>query len=129
MTSSFASLKAARANRQKPLASRERHAVLSPDAREEPIGTAEAIPMDTTPIDPESTTSQVNDQLHEEDQSEPATLIERPAATGEPSVAVQGLPRYADLPSDKLEIRITKTTGRGLYVKAGSSIKKGAPSI
>jgi hypothetical protein len=127
MTSSFASLKAARANRQKPLASRDRPAVPSPDVREEPIDPAEAIPMDTTPIDAEPNPPQTNNQLPETIELEPAALIERSTATGEPSVLVKGLPRYADLPSDKLEIRIARTTGRGLYVKSGSSIKKGEP--
>jgi hypothetical protein len=127
MTSSFASLKAARANRQKPLASRDRPAVPRPDVREEPIDPAEAIPMDTTPINPEPTPSQVDNQLPETVESEPAALIERSTAAAEPSVPVKGLPRYADLPSDRLEIRIAKKTGRGLYVKSGSSIKKGEP--
>ncbi|KAH8079697.1 hypothetical protein HD553DRAFT_326416 [Filobasidium floriforme] len=129
MTSSFASLKAARANRQKPLASRDRHAVPSPDVREEPIDPAEAIPMNTTPIDTEPNPPQKNNQLPETIELEPAALIERSTATGEPSVPVKGLPRYADLPSDKLEIRIARTTGRGLNVKSGSSIKKGESII
>jgi hypothetical protein len=129
MTSSFASLKAARANRQKPLASRDRHAVPSPDVRGEPIDPAEAIPMDTTPIDPETTPPQASNRPPEEIDPVPVALIERSADTGEPSVPVKGLPQYADLPSDKLEIRIAKTTGRGLYVKAGSAIKKGAPLV
>jgi hypothetical protein len=127
MTSSFASLKAARANRQKPLASRDRHAVPSPDVREEPIDPAEAIPMDTTPIDTEPNPPRTSNRPPEEIDPESAALIERSVATGEPSVPVKGLPRYADLPSNKLEIRITKTSGRGLYVKSGSSIKKGEP--
>jgi hypothetical protein len=127
MTSSFASLKAARVNRQKPLASRDRHAVPSPDAREEPIDPVEAIPMDTTPINSEPSPPQVVKQLPEMIESEPAALIGRSTAAAEPSVHVKGLPRYADLSSDKLEIRIAKTTGRGLYVKSGSSIKKGEP--
>jgi len=44
---------------------------------------------------------------------------------GEPSTPVTGLPRYADFPKTKVEIRERKSAGRGIYVRSGAKITQG----
>lgn len=118
--SSFAGLKAARANRQKSLATRTTGSDVSSGPSTSPTQTPVAIsPVDVNANDIETengTGSEIAD-----DKMDIVTVKN----AGEPSTPVTGLPRYADFPETKLEVRKRKSAGRGIYVRSGSKIKQG----
>ena len=123
--SSFASLKATRASRQKPLASRDRASTPISGPKTESNG-----PTKTTPMELEASQLEEADPAAAVDTTQPleessSIITANPATIGEASVPVKGLPSYQDFPDDKLEIRMSKRSGRGMYVKAGSSVRKG----
>lgn len=127
--SSFASLKAARAGRQIPLASRDR-----PSSRPSETPIVPDQPVSVTPMETDATGlggSPSPDQVDEDGgtETETSALSTKTSMPGEPSIPVKGLPAYQDLPEDRLEIRTSKRSGRGMYVKSGAFVKKGKPTL
>lgn len=49
--------------------------------------------------------------------------------TKEESTPVQGLPTYDDFPQDLLEVRQTRSSGRGIYVKRGAKARRGEATL
>jgi hypothetical protein len=118
--SSFAGLKAARANRQKSLATRTAGSDVSSGPSASPAQTPVAIPSVEADVNGNNTDNGTGSGCADDKMD-----IVAVKNAGEPSTPVTGLPRYADFPETKLEIRKRKSAGRGIYVRSGTKIKQG----
>jgi len=118
--SSFAGLKVARANRQKPLATRTTGSDMSSGPSTSPTQTPVAISRVDANANEIETGNGTRPEVAD-DKMDSLTVKN----AGEPSTPVTGLPRYADFPETKLEVRKRKSAGRGIYVRSGAKIKQG----
>ena len=118
--SSFAGLKVARANRQKSLATRTTGSDVSSGSSTSPTQTP--VPISSVDINANATTTENGTGPELADDKMDILAVKN---AGEPSTPVTGLPRYADFPETKLEVRKRKSAGRGIYVRTDARIKQG----